>query len=103
MSSHIVALPQGLARAAWPSKSPDEVQDYGADWRSRLAKDETIASSTFVLPPGVVASKSTYSGAVAEVRISGGANGELYRILNRITTTAGRTLEQAIHLGVMSK
>lgn len=103
MSSHIVVLPHGLARVAWPSKSPDEVLDYGADWQSRLEKDEAITSSTFVLPPGVVATKSTYSGALAEIRISGGVNGELYRILNRVTTTAGRTLEQTIHLGVMSK
>lgn len=103
MSSRIIILPQGMARAAWPSKSPAELLDYGVDWHMRLATGEAIAASTFELPPGLVATRSTFAGSLAQLFIAGGANGELYRVLIRITTTVGRTLEQVIHLGVMSK
>ncbi|MET3348313.1 hypothetical protein ABIF52_008694 [Bradyrhizobium japonicum] len=92
-----------MARAAWPSKSPAELLDYGVDWQLRLTAGEAISASTFELPPGLVATRSTFSGSLAQLFIAGGANGELYRILNRVTTTAGRTIEQVIHLGVMSK
>ncbi|WLB43024.1 hypothetical protein QIH93_20980 [Bradyrhizobium ottawaense] len=103
MSSRIVVLPHGLARVAWPSKSPAELLDYGVDWQLRFARGEAIAASSFELPAGVVATRSTFGGSLTQLLIAGGVNGELYRVLNRITTTGGRTLEQVIHLGVMSK
>jgi|SRR3569833_1316822 len=103
MSIRTVVLPAESIRAAWPFKAPDEVLDYSVDWSRRLASSDAIAGSTFILPPGLVATKSSYAGSTTEVWISGGAEGETYRIQNRVTTAAGRTMDQTIRLKVKSK
>jgi hypothetical protein len=103
MSIRIVVLPPGQLRAAWPFKAPDEVLDYGVDWSRRLAAGDAIAGTTFMLPPGLVATRSSYADASTEVWISGGVQGETYRIQNRITTSAGRIMDQTIRLKVKSK
>jgi hypothetical protein len=103
----------------WPVKDPDEVLDYDVDWTQRLySADEldqvaagatvvpadTIASSQFTLPAGtLVANSSSFTSVRTKVWLSGGADGQSYLVLNRITTVGGRTMDQTMKLKVKSK
>ena len=85
----------------WIRDSAAEVEDYFVDWCGRLPAGDTIAASTFTLPQGdLVAVTASNTIALAIVRLSGGTPGEVYQVMNRITTKAGRELEQVIRLHV---
>lgn len=92
----------------WPAKDPDEVLDYEVDWADpddpRLETGETILTSTFTVVEGsvVIDSQSTLGG-LAKVWLSGGVNGERCIILNRVTTSAGRTWDQSMRLRIRTK
>ena len=86
----------------WPDKDPDEILDYQIDWTDRLAGD-TIASSTWVVPDGLTEASSSNTTATTTVWLTGGTLDDDYEILNRITTTGGRTMDQTVKLRVRSK
>lgn len=109
---------------SWPAKDPDEVLDYDIDWTWRLYSEaelvqaqaqqdagqavtvvpaDTISTSTFTLPPGIVANSSTHSATATKVWISGGTDGTSYQILNRIVTAGGRTFDLTVKLKIKSK
>lgn len=83
-------------------QDPDEVLDYGFDWRSprppgpHLAADETIVTSVWeATPAGMTVAGATHDATTTTVWLSGGVNGGEYRVTNRITTTASpRTIER---------
>jgi hypothetical protein len=102
----------------WPAKSPDEAVDYGFDWADvllspvELAQRATgtavqpadgIKSSSYVLPPGIVASASSNTATVTSVTIRGGAAGEIHSITNRVVTAGGRTFERLVKLRIRAK
>ena len=41
----------------WPDKDPDEVLDYCLDWSDRLGSSDTISTSTWIVPTGIVADR----------------------------------------------
>lgn len=93
----------------WPIKDPNEVLDYEIDWADqdspRLEAGETLATSTFTIVEGtVVIDSSVFAGSgLATVWLSGGADGEKCVILNRVTTSEGRTYDQSVTLRIRSK
>ncbi|MBR1206965.1 MULTISPECIES: hypothetical protein [unclassified Bradyrhizobium] len=118
MADRVVELQPGAGRARWPSKSPDEILDYGLDWTRRLCTAaelarlkageavvpaDTVAESTFTLPPGLIADRASNSATVAGAWLSGGVDGMSYSVVNRIKTKAGRVMEQAVKLRVRAK
>lgn len=109
---------------SWPFKDPDEVLDYDVDWTWRLYDEtelvaaqaqqdagqavtvvptDTIATSTFTLPPGIVANSTSNTSTSSKVWISGGALGVSYVIVNEIVTAGGRTMDQSVKLKIKSK
>ena len=90
----------------WPSKDPNEVLDYEADWSLRLETTETIATSVFSIVTGTVvinSQPSAVGATAAVVWLSGGAAGELCTILNRVTTSAARTYDQTFRLRIRTR
>jgi hypothetical protein len=115
----------------WPNKDPDEILDYTVDWTVRLynatelaqynaaiaadpslaAADpstvvmptDTIRTSTFTLPAGIVASSTLNSTRIATVWITGGVELASYDVLNEIVTAGNRTMDQTIKLKIKSK
>jgi hypothetical protein len=79
-------------------KDPDEVLDYTVYWASRLVDDETISDSTWIVPTGITEDSSSLSSPSATIWLSGGTAGTAYMLVNRITTSAGRTYEQAFRI-----
>lgn len=94
---------------SWPTKDPDEVLDYQLDWADannpRLEDGETLTASTFSIVEGSVEIESqTYaSSGLATVWLSGGTAGEKCTILNRVTTSEGRTYDCSVNLRIRTK
>lgn len=86
----------------FPNKDPDEVLDYRIDWSARLGTD-VIASSVWTLTEaaGLEIESDSYNPTATTVWLSGGTAGEVGVLLNRITTTGGRTLEETAALTII--
>lgn len=87
----------------WTSKDPDEVLDYALDWSARLAGD-TIATSVWSVATGDIdIDESQTVDDRAVVWLSAGTNGKNAILINTITTSGGRTMEESVTLPVISK
>ncbi|NBX02607.1 MAG: hypothetical protein EBR02_00800 [Alphaproteobacteria bacterium] len=83
-------------------KDPDEVISFGVDWSEYLGA-ETVTSSDWTVASGVTKVGQTLVGKQANVTISGGTLGTVNRITNRITTSAGETVDQSIDIEIIVK
>lgn len=83
-------------------KDPDEVLDYVRDW-SAILGDDTIATSTWVVPSGITKNSDTNTTTTTTVWLSGGTLGEDYALVNRITTAGGRTLDKTLTFMIRTK
>lgn len=92
----------------WPAKDPDEVLDYELDWADtaspRLVTGETLLTSTWSVVEGdvVIDSSNFAPSGLSTVWLSGGSAGQ-NTLLNRVTTSGGRTYDQSVKLRVRSK
>lgn len=89
----------------WPPKDPDEVLDYSIDWTDRLTS-ETIESSDWTITGDddeLTFGGGSISGARTTVWLSGGTVGKTYYVLNRITTSGTRTMDQTVRLKIKAK
>ena len=86
-------------------KDPDATLDYGVDWSSYLAAGESLSQSAWsVAPAGELVLTGEASGATsASVLVAGGTRGRVYRLTNRVTTSAGRTDDRSITIRVEEK
>ena len=85
------------------AKDPDEVLDYLWDWSAWLGTD-TVSDCEFTITPSSMAIESHIcDGAKATVWLSGGADGLIYEVTNRITTTGGRTADRTAQIVCQSR
>lgn len=89
-------------RLRWPSKDENEILDYVIDWSDRL-DDDTISSSAWTLPSGITQSSALYDNTTTTIWLSGGTTGSTYDVLNRITTAAGRTMDQTVRIKIADR
>lgn len=89
----------------WDPKDPDEVVDYQVDWSARLDEGDAIASSTWSVSvgAGLVIASNTFSDTTTTVWLSAGDAGVNYTLLNRVTTSGGRTFDQSVKLRIKEK
>jgi hypothetical protein len=83
-------------------KDPDAVLDYQIDWSDYL-DDDTITTSTWTVPEGIIKDSDTKSDAVATVWLSGGTDGVSYSLVNHIVTDAGREDDRTIVVMIQEK
>lgn len=86
-------------------KDPDAELDYARDWSAWLADGETISSSTWTIPTGLLPGTG---GQITEptkatVWIKGGTVGQEYAVANRITTSAGRVDERTFVIRITQR
>ena len=86
----------------WPSKDPDEVLDYKLDWSARLDGD-TIASSEWTVPPELEGSREARTDTSTTIWLGGGLNGRTHLVANRITTAAGRVMDQTVRIVTLAR
>jgi hypothetical protein len=94
---------------AWPAKDPNDVLDYSLDWRTyRLVVGDNISASTWFTdstgsPPDLTMDSDNFDADVTTVWLSGGVAGTTYIVTNRVTTDAGRSMDQSVKLKVKEK
>ncbi len=94
-----------------PPKDPNEILDYQIDWADakapRLVTGELLATSTLSVVEGTIAIDQVKSGfapsGLVTVWIESGLPGEACIILNRVTTSLGRTYDQSCKLRIRNK
>jgi hypothetical protein len=91
-----------MAQAYEFTKDPQAVLDYTNDFSAWLGVD-TITASTWTPPSGITVTTSSNTTTTATVWLSGGTLGETYRIVNHITTSAGRQDDRTIVIKMVSK
>jgi hypothetical protein len=87
----------------FPEKDPNEVLDYQVDWTAKLSQGETISTSQFIVDGGVTVQSSSNTSSTTTVWLTGGTEGATANILNRITTSGGRTMDETVLLPIRSK
>jgi hypothetical protein len=86
-----------------PPKDPDEVLDYKIDWAERLEGD-TIVSAEWAVEEGDIAvGVTTNTASETTVWLSNGTIGRRCLVRCRITTVAGRTMDQSIKVPIRAK
>jgi hypothetical protein len=84
------------------TKDPNAVLDYVLDWTKWLNGD-TIATSTWIVPPGLTLNSHTNTTTRSTAWISGGSAGQSYTVTNRITTLGGRTEDRSFIIAVAER
>jgi len=74
-----------------------DVLDYRADWEVWLNSD-TISTSEWTVPTGLVEDSDSNTTTDATVWISGGTVGDTYTVSNKIVTAAGRTAVRSFEI-----
>lgn len=86
---------------SWPVKDPSDVLDYGIDWSTALDANDTIATSSFsITPSGLTAGTEAKTLTATSIFLSGGTAGQVYSVVNTITTVLGRTMQRTVSLTV---
>ncbi len=81
------------------SKDPNSTVDFPFNWKAELNGD-TIFTSTFLLPDGLTQVSTSNTTTTATIFVSGGSEGNTYRITNRIVTIGGRTYDKTAYVVV---
>lgn len=85
-------------------KDPGGLLDYSVDWgTSYLINDSLVDSSWSVVPietGGVTIDGSYFEPTSAQVSVSGGQAGKLYRLINHVVTSLGREDSRSILIRV---
>lgn len=85
------------------TKDPEAVLDYQVNWLAWLGSSDTIATSVWIVPSGIVKDSDTNTTTTATIWLSSGEDGADYEIVNRITTASGREDDRTITIQVRSK
>lgn len=85
-------------------KDPHDVLDYAINWQGDpapfLLPGETITLSVWVMPQGITKDSDTHTSTTATIWVSGGTAGQTYHLVNRITTSGGRTKDEYLNIRV---
>jgi hypothetical protein len=80
-------------------KDPNAVLDYTFDYSTNyLVSGDTILTSTWTLPSGITKDSDTFTTTTTTIWLSGGTAGTDYLLINRITTSGGRTDERTFKI-----
>lgn len=72
-------------------QDPEAELDWVFDWGQWLEELETITSASFTTDPGITVVSSSHTTKTAKVWLTGGTEGQVYRITCRVVTSGGRT------------
>ena len=80
------------------AKDPDDIDVFSFDWLNVLDSGETIATFSATPPAGITVDTTAISGTQTRARLSGGTAGINYEVVYRITTSAGRQLDETARI-----
>ncbi len=73
-------------------KTPDEAIRIDFPWAAKL-NGETISSVSYELPDGLTNEAEIGTGTFRSVRVSGGDDGRIYRVIGKVTTSQAQDFE----------
>lgn len=79
-------------------KDPDATLDWIFDWNLWLGTTEIISSAEFIVDPGITVVATANTQKTATVWLSGGTEGQVYRVTCRVTTGEGRIDDRSFTL-----
>lgn len=85
------------------TKDPDGIIDYTVRWTGWLPSGDTISSSAWTIPGGIVKTSESNNTTDAIVWLASGTVGQIYEVTNRIITTGGRQDDQTISILIEEK
>ena len=87
---------------SWHSKEPSAELDYTINWARDLG-DDTIAASTWTVPPGLTENGTSNTESTTTIWLSDGELSKTYIITNEVVTAGGRTYRDNIYLTIARK
>jgi hypothetical protein len=85
-------------------KDKAAVVDYTVDWGAGYLAGETVVESEFAVEPvetgGLDVDSESHDGQRASATLSGGIEGHVYRVSNRIGTSGGREDERSLTIRI---
>lgn len=84
-------------------KDPQADLDYSIDWSLWLTGTDTLSTSTWIVPSDLTAHNQSYGTATTITWLSGGTNGEVYDVVNRVVTAGGRTEDRTIEFTMVQR
>jgi hypothetical protein len=84
-------------------KTPDEDLDYKGDWSDYLEPSETVSTSTWVVPDGVVEGDTFTNPTYTTIWLSAGDVLKSYIVSNEVLTSLGRTAVRAFKLNIVTR
>jgi len=84
-------------------KDPNSKVDYLWDWSDWLKTGDTIQTSVWTVPAGLVKESEAATTTTTTVWLSGGTLGETYLVTNRITTVQGRIEDHSMQFIIRDK
>ena len=85
-------------------KDPAARLDYVVDWSANYLGSATIAASDWdVEPPGATVSATVLTPTRTGATIDGGVPGAIYRVVNRITLSDGRTDDRSLVIRIEAR
>lgn len=95
-----------MAKTWARTKDPDEVLDYGVNWAdpsSDALAGDTISTSSWIVPSGIVKDSDGHTPTTTTIWLSGGTVGETYEFVNRVVTAGARTMDQTVKLKLRNR
>jgi hypothetical protein len=85
-------------------KDPNDVLDFAIDWTAWLAAtDDQIDTSSWIVPSGITLDSEDTTTVLTTAWLSGGTEDETYRLVNRIVTNGGRTVDKSIDIRIQTR
>jgi hypothetical protein len=84
-------------------KDPQGIIDYTIRWTSWLPSGDTISSSNWTVPAGIVKVSEANTTTDAIIFLASGTVGVIYPVTNRIVTAGGRQNDQTISILIEEK
>lgn len=82
-------------------KQPNEILDYDVDYSAWfVGRGDTATSISITTDPGIVLNGYSLVGTIAKAVLSGGVDGEKYKITVRLTTSSGIVREADFSVSV---
>ena len=85
-------------------KDPAAVIDYAVDWQSAYLAGQTITQSSWAVVPddpgGLVVAVAVLADGRNVATLTGGQRGCVYRLVNRVTFSDGRSDERSLDVRV---
>lgn len=81
-------------------KRPREIRDLSFDVAKDLTSGETIATVNVIGDASVLSGAATFSGSVVSQKVTGGKDGQDYRLSYEVGTSASNRIEASIILKI---